>query len=301
VERDKILAYVGTGEKIHMMFNFMLNQQVFLALARKQGNPIKDGLMLPPTLPDGCQWANFLRNHDEIDLGRLTDAQLEEVFREMGPKKTMQLYNRGIRRRLAPMLGNQGERLKMAYSLLFSLPGTPVVRYGEEIGMGDDLKLQERNSIRTPMQWTEGPNAGFSNADPEDLFRPVISNGEFGYEKVNVAAQQRDKDSLVNFMERCIRARKQCPEFGWGTWSSVDTANDAVFAHTITWKDRTLLAVHNLGDAQAAIELDVSDHEADRASDILGTDPDLPIKKGKVALELGPYGHRWLRLCGECL
>ena len=301
VERDKILAYVGTGEKLHMMFNFMLNQQTFLALARKQGGPIKDGLMLPPTLPEGCQWATFLRNHDEIDLGRLTEAQKQEVFREMGPQKRMQLYNRGIRRRLAPMLGNEAERLKMAYSLLFSLPGTPVIRYGEEIAMGDDLHLKERNSIRTPMQWTADANAGFSSADPKKLFRPVIKAGEYGYEKVSVEAQQRDPDSLLNFIERCIRVRKECPEFGWGTWSSVDTANDAVFAHTVKWEDRIILAVHNLGDTPAELTLDVSDHKVDRASDILGTQPDMPIKRGKIELGLGPFGHRWFRLCGECL
>jgi maltose alpha-D-glucosyltransferase/alpha-amylase len=257
--------------------------------------------MLPPTLPEGCQWATFLRNHDEIDLGRLTEAQKQEVFREMGPQKRMQLYNRGIRRRLAPMLGNEAERLKMAYSLLFSLPGTPVIRYGEEIAMGDDLHLKERNSIRTPMQWTADANAGFSSADPKKLFRPVIKAGEYGYEKVSVEAQQRDPDSLLNFIERCIRVRKECPEFGWGTWSSVDTANDAVFAHTVKWEDRIILAVHNLGDTPAELTLDVSDHKVDRASDILGTQPDMPIKRGKIELGLGPFGHRWFRLCGECL
>jgi maltose alpha-D-glucosyltransferase / alpha-amylase len=301
VAPEKVMDYVGTGEKLHMLFNFMLNQQMFLALARKQGAPIKDGLMLPPKLPDACQWATFLRNHDEIDLGRLTASQRQEVFREMGPQKTMQLYDRGIRRRLAPMLGGDVERLKMAYSLLFSLPGTPVIRYGEEIGMGDDLSLQERNSIRTPMQWTTDKNAGFSSADPKKLFRPIISGGQFGYEKVNVAAQQKDSKSLLNFIERCIRARKQCPEFGWGTWSSVDTADPAVFAHSITWRGKTILAVHNLGEQPAELEVDVSDQTAERASDILGAQQDVPIKRGKINLELGPYDHRWFRLCGECL
>jgi maltose alpha-D-glucosyltransferase / alpha-amylase len=299
VERDKIMAYVGTGEKLHMMFNFMLNQQMFLALARQQGGPLKDGLMLPPTLPEGCQWATFLRNHDEIDLGRLTESQRNEVFQSMGPQKTMQLYNRGIRRRLAPMLNGGPDRLKMAYSLLLSLPGTPVIRYGEEIGMGDDLKLKERNSIRTPMQWTADRNAGFSSAPRQKLFRPVISTGSFGYDKVNVEAQQRDKNSLLNFIERCIRVRKQCPEFGWGKWSSVDTGDDASFAHTITWRDRTILAVHNLSGEPTKVNLDVSDHTADSASDILGEQPDMPVKKGIVSLELEAYGHRWFRLCGE--
>jgi maltose alpha-D-glucosyltransferase/alpha-amylase len=300
VEADKMLAYTGDGDKLHMMFNFMLNQQMFLALARGQAAPIKEGLLMPPKLPDGCQWATFLRNHDEIDLGRLTESQRQEVFREMGPRKNMQLYNRGIRRRLAPMLGNDAERLKMTYSLLFSLPGTPVIRYGEEIGMGDDLRLKERNSIRTPMQWTAGENAGFSKAQRTKLFRPVISGGEYGYEKVNVAAQQRDSQSLLNFIERCIRARKQCPEFGWGTWQAVDTADDAVFAHTIMWRDKTILAIHNLGEKATKLEIDVSDHQADRATDILGTQGDIPIKRGKIELELAPYDHRWLRLCGEC-
>jgi maltose alpha-D-glucosyltransferase/alpha-amylase len=167
--------------------------------------------------------------------------------------------------------------------------------------MGDDLRLKERNSIRTPMQWTNQGNAGFSNAPRNKLFRPVISGGKFGYEKVNVEAQQRDPDSLLNFIERCIRARKQCPEFGWGTWKPIDCTDAAVFAHAVIWKDRTIIAVHNLGAKATKLQLDLSDFHADRATDILGNRDDMPIKKGALQIDLEPYDHRWLRLCGECI
>src|ERR1051326_6430022 len=225
VEMDTVAKYFGDGDKFHLMFNFMLNQYFFLALARQEAAPLVEGMFKPPAIPDLFHWATFLRNHDEIDLGRLTESQRAEVMHEFGPQKNMQLYNRGIRRRFASMLGGDVARLKMAYSLLLSLPGTPVIRYGEEMGMGEDLRLKERNSIRTPMQWTDEENAGFSTARRNELFRPVITGGEFGYERVNVEAQQRDRESLLNFIERCIRARKQCREFGWGTWKPVDSSD----------------------------------------------------------------------------
>ena len=299
VATDKMLDYFGDGDKLHMLFNFLLNQYLFLALARQEATPLVEGMFKPPKIPDLCQWATFLRNHDEIDLGRLTESQRAEVMREFGPQKNMQLYDRGIRRRLASMLGGDIARLKMAYSLLFSLPGTPVIRYGEEIGMGDDLRLPERNSIRTPMQWTSEANAGFSKAPRNRLFRPVITGGKFGYERVNVAAQQRDRTSLLNFIERCIRARRQCREFGWGTFETVDTDNPAVFAHAVLWNNRVIVAVHNLSSKPTDLSLDVSDYDADRAVDVLGDRDDIPIKRGHLDLQLEGYDHRWLRLCGE--
>ena len=301
VEMDTVAKYFGDGDKFHLMFNFMLNQYFFLALARQEAAPLVEGMFKPPAIPDLCQWATFLRNHDEIDLGRLTESQRAEVMHEFGPQKNMQLYNRGIRRRFASMLGGDVARLKMAYSLLLSLPGTPVIRYGEEIGMGEDLRLKERNSIRTPMQWTDEENAGFSTARRNELFRPVITGGKFGYERVNVEAQQRDRESLLNFIERCIRARKQCREFGWGTWKPVDSSDPSVFAHAVVWKERTVVAIHNLAPKATRLTLDLSDFKADRAADILGQRPDLPLKKGSLSVDLDGYDHRWLRLCGECI
>ncbi len=191
VEPEQLIEYFGDGHRLPMLFNFILNQRTFLALARHEVGPILQALAETPALPDTCQWATFLRNHDEVDLGRLVGHEHDEVFAAFGPDPDMQLYGRGIRRRLAPMLGNDRRRIEMAYALQFSLPGTPVIRYGDEIGMGEDLTLPERNAIRTPMQWSDGPNAGFSTTRRKrDLRRPVITGGDFGFETVNVEDQR---------------------------------------------------------------------------------------------------------------
>ncbi|GAB3815240.1 hypothetical protein GCM10027605_62180 [Micromonospora zhanjiangensis] len=178
VEPDELQKYFGdsggSANRLHMLFDFMLNGRLMLALARRDPEPVIEALRETPALPSGAQWATFLRNHDEIDLSRLTADQRQDVFREFGPDEDMQLYGRGIRRRLAPMLGNDRRRIELAYSLQFSLRGTPVLRYGEEIGMGEDLSLPGRESIRTPMQWSMKPNAGFSEADAGKLIRPVV-------------------------------------------------------------------------------------------------------------------------------
>jgi maltose alpha-D-glucosyltransferase/alpha-amylase len=255
-----------------------------------------EGLLEVPRIPLVCQWATFLRNHDELDLGRLTDAQRRTVFREFAPRPEMQLYGRGIRRRLAPMLDGNLDRLKMAYSLLFSLPGTPVLRYGEEIGMGDDLKQKERDSIRTPMQWSAEPNAGFSLNHRRKLFRPVISNGPFAYQRVNVAAQRREPGSLLNFIERCIRLRKECPHFGRGDYRIVDTNRPAVFAHACSWRESTILAVHNLSDKACTLELDLSDFRTAHITDLLCDQQDVTLKTDVLRLKLKGYDHRWLRM-----
>ena len=296
VSMDKVEQYFGDGDKMHMLFNFTLNQHLFLALARKDSGPLIEGMMKPPAIPESCQWANFLRNHDEIDLSRLSDSQRAEVFREFGPQKNMQLYRRGIRRRLAPMLGGDIERLKMAYSLLLSLPGTPVIRYGEEIGMGDDLSLKERNSIRTPMQWSAELNGGFSSAPASKLFRRVISGGKFGFERVNVAAQRRDPNSLLNFIERCIRMRKECPEFGRGTWSFLDTNHPSVFAHCIQTQTGSIIAIHNLSDERCQLRLDLGDHHPERLVDLLRDEKDMALKGNSLVLNLKGFDHRWFRV-----
>ncbi|MEV5447624.1 alpha-amylase family glycosyl hydrolase, partial [Streptomyces sp. NPDC052644] len=201
VEPDQLPVYFGdgsgSGNRIHMLFDFMLNGRLMLALAREDPEAIIDALRDTPKLPTGGQWATFLRNHDEIDLSRLTADQRNDVLAKFGPDENMQLYGRGIRRRLAPMLGNDRRHIELAYALQFSLRGTPVLRYGEEIGMGEELSLDGRDAIRTPMQWSYKENGGFSTADPEKLIRPVIDKGDFGYQKVNVTAQRADSTSLL--------------------------------------------------------------------------------------------------------
>ena len=196
--------------------------------------------------PATAQWGLFLRNHDELDLGRLTKAQRDTVFEAFGPDKNMQLYDRGIRRRLAPMLGGDRRRLELAYSLMFTLPGTPVIRYGDEIGMGDDLALPERNCARTPMQWSTEPHAGFTESDKP--CSPVIDKGPYGYEHVNAAKQRRDPNSMLNWTERIIRMRKEVPEIGWGDFKVIATRDPAVLVIRYDWRNNSVLFVHNLDE-----------------------------------------------------
>lgn len=211
----------------------------------------------------------------------------------------MQLYQRGIRRRLAPMFDGDQRRLELAYSLMFTLPGTPVIRYGDEIGMGDDLSLEERTSVRTLMQWADEKNGDFSSASPDRLIRPIISGGPYGYERLNVTRQRRDPNSLLNWMERVIRMRKECPEIGWGTWHLMDTGDPAVFAHRCTWRDGLIIAVHNLSDEARTITLDVHEYQATHLIDLIGNQQNTPINGGTHQVELKSYGYRWFRIRGE--
>ena len=216
------MEYFGRdGDRMHMMFNFHVNQHLFYALASGDSRPLAKSLEATKPRPATAQWGLFLRNHDELDLGRLTKAQRETVFKAFGPDKSMQLYDRGIRRRLAPMLGGDRRRLELAYSLMYTLPGTPVLRYGDELGMGDNLDLPERNCARTPMQWSTEPHAGFTEGDKPCL--PVIDKGPYGYEHVNAAKQRRDPNSMLNWTERIMRMRKEVPEVGWGDFKVIST------------------------------------------------------------------------------
>src|ERR1700732_4449280 len=221
------MNYFGrSGDRMHMMFNFQVNQNLFYALAASDARPLRHALKATQRLPKTAQWGMFLRNNDELDLGRLTKKQRETVFAAFGPEPTMQLYKRGIRRRLAPMMQGDRRRLELAYSLMMTLPGTPVFRYGDEIAMGDNLDLPERNCARTPMQWSNEPQAGFTESDKPVI--PVIAEGPYGFEHVNVAAQKRDPNSLMDWTERMIRMRKEVPEIGWGDFSILGTGKPEV-------------------------------------------------------------------------
>ncbi|MEU4687633.1 alpha-amylase family protein [Actinoplanes sp. NPDC023714] len=300
VEPDQLVKFFGdeggSGNRIHMLFDFMLNARVILGLAREDPEPIIDALRDSPKLPAGGQWATFLRNHDEIDLSRLTADQRQDVFARFGPDEDMQLYGRGIRRRLAPMLGNDRRRLELAYALQFSLRGTPVLRYGEEIGMGDDLTLKGRDAIRTPMQWSQLPNGGFTTADPKLLGRPVITGGEFGYETVNVTAQRHDPRSLLSWFERMIRTLREAPEIGCGTCSHVDVpAPRGVLVHRADDHTGAMLFVHNLGTEAGVVDLSSLAAEAEFPNDVLA-DQEYP-EPGKLdAIRVEGYGYRWIRL-----
>jgi maltose alpha-D-glucosyltransferase/alpha-amylase len=289
--------YFGHNDRIHMIFNFLLNQHLFLALATEQAEPIIATLKEMPSPPPMGQWANFLRNHDEIDLGRLTDAERQQVFARMGPEPGMQLYDRGIRRRLAPMLGGDRRALELAFSLMFSMPGTPVLWYGDEIGMGDDLCLPEREAVRTPMQWSDQPNGGFSTARKKRA-RRVISKGAYSYEHVNIAAQRRDPNSLLNYVERLIRTRKECPEFGWGTAFPIESRDPAVEAHCCEWQGRKLLAVHNLAGEGREVTLNLSKFGDVDLIDVLEDYRPRTLEGGACRLLLEGYGHHWFRVMG---
>ena len=300
VEPESLIPFFGddggSSNRIHMLFDFMLNAKLVLALARQDPEPIIDALRDSPKLPDGGQWATFLRNHDEIDLSRLTADQRREVFEQFGPDDSMQLYGRGIRRRLAPMLGNDRRRVELAYSLQFSLRGTPVLRYGEEIGMGDDLALDGRNAIRTPMQWSLQPNGGFSTAGPKDLVRPVISGGEFGFEKVNVTTQRHDPSSLLSWFERMIRTLREAPEVGSGSCTHVDvTVPPGVLVHRADAETGTMLFVHNLGTEDGIVDLSSLAGEADFPNDVLA-DQEYPEPDGLDKIKVSGYGYRWIRM-----
>jgi maltose alpha-D-glucosyltransferase/alpha-amylase len=293
---EDVPDYFGDGDKIHMSFNFWLNQRLFLALARHDATPVREAWEQLPPLPVMCQWNNFLRSHDEADFGRLTESQRHEVFRAFGPEPDMQLYDRGVRRRLAPMLGNDRRRLELVHSLLLTLPGTPVLRYGDEIGMGDDLTLPQREAVRTPMQWSAQPNAGFSAAPADMLVLPVIAEGEYGFAKVNVEQQRHDPDSLLNWLERLLRRRKECPAFGLGECVFIDTGVKEVLAHRCVLGSTAAIAVHNFGPKRVALRLPVLAEGFDGACvhDILAGRRDPLGDDGGFDIELPPYGYRWL-------
>jgi maltose alpha-D-glucosyltransferase / alpha-amylase len=296
VPLNDISEYFGSGNRMQMLLNFMENQHLFNSLAQENATPLIRALETLPKLPPVCQWGTFLRNHDEIDLARLTEAERRHAFERFGPDPSMQLYGRGIRRRLAPMLGNDLRQIEMAYSLLFTLPGTPVLRYGEEIGMGDDLSLEQRDSIRTPMQWSGERNAGFSTAPPEKLVKPIITGGDFGYEKVNVEDQRLDPHSLLNRVERMIRLRKEHPEFGQSDWTVIDTGEPSVFAIRACWKGNTMVAIHNLSRSKVRIRLSLPGTEGQCLIDTLkGKELGEPTE-GACEMALDGYEFRWLRV-----
>jgi trehalose synthase len=293
-------AFFGDEEsdELHMLFDFPVMQAMYLTLAREDARPLCRALDRRPPIPEDAQWAMFVRNHDELTLDQLSEAERAEVFAAFGPEEEMQLYGRGLRRRLPAMLDGDLNRVRLVYSLLFSLPGTPVLFYGEEIGMGENLEIPGRLSVRTPMQWSDERNGGFSPAAPSKLPRP-LPDGVFGPMGVNVADQRRDPNSTLNWFERLIRRRRETPEFGWGSMTLLETAGDtAIMAHRCDWEGGSVVAIHNLSAAprHATVELgDVED--VDRVIDLLdGSAPARPLTELTLESKLDGYGFSWLRL-----
>ncbi|WP_345136220.1 hypothetical protein [Dactylosporangium darangshiense] len=284
----------GAANRLQILFAFRLNEALMLGLARQDPAPVVEALQTLPALPRHGQWATFLRNHDEVDLSGLSIAERDAVFAAFGPERRQQLYRRGVRRRPASMLGDE-RRLRMAYSLQFTMPGTPVLRYGDEIGMGEDLSLPERDAIRTPMQWSATANAGFSNADPDALIRPLVADGQYAYERVNVTDQRPDPDSLLLlWFERVLHTLRECAEIGVGDHEVVPVGPASVLAHRAQAPGGSIVFLHNLADEPVRVclppELDHDDHPVEVFSDREYQCCDLRD------LELDGYGYRWIRL-----
>jgi maltose alpha-D-glucosyltransferase/alpha-amylase len=295
---DKLAAFFGEhGHQMSMLFNFILNQALYLGFVRGEAGPAVEALKSLPDIPAGSQWANFIKNHDEQSLDKLSDEERAEVFAAFAPKKSMQLFERGIRRRFPSMVDGDRARMELAYSLLFSLPGTPVLFYGEEIGMGDDQRLPDREAVRLPMQWSDQPGGGFTDGPVSQAPRKPMRDGPFGYRRVNVEEQRHDRGSFLNWMERAIRTRKEWPEFGWGEWRVLPARNPAILAHIATWDGTSAMAVHNFSDepARCTIQLPMEAREG-RWRHIFGpTDGDAPevATSGRFSAELPPYGYHW--------
>lgn len=296
--QDDMHYFGEDADRMHMMFNFQVNQALFYALASADTRPLVKALRKTWNRPPSAQWASFLRNHDELDLGRLTERQRQTVFAAFGPDKDMQLYDRGIRRRLAPMLDGDQRRIELANALMFSLPGTPVLRYGDEIGMGDDLSIPERDCARTPMQWTPEAEGGFTkSARPVS---PPISGGAFGYEHVNVARQRHDRGSLLNFFTSLIRLRKETPEIGWGDFAVVETGETAVLALRYDWRGTSVLCLHNLAARPIEIRFE-SGVEAPLGRvlvDLLTGTRSEAGDDGRHTVLMEGHGYHWFRVGG---
>jgi maltose alpha-D-glucosyltransferase/alpha-amylase len=251
---EDVLPYFGDGDEVHMNFHFPLMPRLFMALAQADRRPLVEILKRTPDLPDGCQWATFLRCHDELTLEMVTPAEREFMWNFYAPEPRMRL-NLGIRRRLAPLLGNDQRRLRLAHSLLLTFIGSPVLYYGDEIGMGDNIWLDDRGGVRTPMQWNGQPNAGFSAQRADRLYAPVIADGAYGYQQINVEAQRADRDSLFNWLKHALRVRREHPAFRRGSFDWLDLKAPAVAAYWRTWDQERVLAIHNLSDHTQPIEL----------------------------------------------
>jgi maltose alpha-D-glucosyltransferase/alpha-amylase len=293
VPKESMEYFGELGDRLQMMLNFAVNQRMFYAMATADIRPLVKALEDTYERPHAAQWVNFLRSHDELDLGRLTDAQRQKVFEAFGPDKSMQLYNRGIRRRLAPMLDNDRARLELAFSLLFTLPGTPMLQYGDEIGIGDDLSLPERECARTPMQWSSAKHGGFSTA--ARTVRPVISDPIYGYQRINVEAQRRDPNSLLNWIERKIRMRRECPEISWGNWKIVKTSEPGVLIMRYEHDGHAVITLHNFSNKPRAPRLDASVAGHRLLVDLLAKNDSRADAGGRHTIELPAYGYRWYR------
>ncbi|CAM4498052.1 maltose alpha-D-glucosyltransferase [Corallococcus exiguus] len=290
-----VRVYFGEGDEFHMGFHFPVMPRLFMAVRREDRTPIVEIMQQTPDIPDTCQWAIFLRNHDELTLEMVTDEDRDYMYREYATDPRMRI-NLGIRRRLAPLMDNGRRRIELMHSLLFTLPGTPVLYYGDEIGMGDNIYLGDRNGVRTPMQWTGDRNAGFSRADYARLFAPVIADPVYGYQSINVEAQERQKSSLLQWVKRMIGIRQRYPVFAMGTLRFLTTENRKVLAFVREWEGQTVLVVCNLSRFAQPGVLDLREFEGSIPVELIGETPFPRISDLPYQLSMGPYMFLWFRL-----
>jgi maltose alpha-D-glucosyltransferase/alpha-amylase len=296
---EDVRPYFGDGDEFHMGFHFPVMPRLYMALRRGEASAVINILNRTPALPENCQWCTFLRNHDELTLEMVTEAERQWMWQEYAPEPRMRL-NLGIRRRLAPLLDGDRRKIELANSLLFTLPGSPIVYYGDEIGMGDNIWLPDRHGVRTPMQWEAGPNAGFTGGDvpAERLYNAPIADERFGYQRVNVAAQRADPASLWHTLRRMIAVRKTQPAFGHGACDFLPSDNAAILPIVRTYRGQTLLAIHNLAAQPQSVTLDLSRWAGARAQVLLAQDKATPplAASGSFRLTLSPLAYLWLRL-----
>jgi len=290
-----VSSYFGSGDEFHMAFHFPLMPRIFMAVQLEDRKPIIEILEQTPQIPDTSQWCIFLRNHDELTLEMVTDVERDYMYDVYAKDKTMRL-NLGIRRRLAPMMDNDRRRIELLNVLLMSMPGTPIIYYGDEIGMGDNIYLGDRNGVRTPMQWNGGWNAGFSGADPERLYSPLISNPVYGYQAINVEAQKRVPHSLLSWMKRLIEVRKSSRIFGRGSIEFLRPSNHRVLAYVRQLDDQKILIVNNLSSSAQAVELDLREFKGSIPVEMSGRNLFPRIGDLPYLLTLGAYQSYWFRL-----
>jgi maltose alpha-D-glucosyltransferase/alpha-amylase len=292
---EDVRPYFGDGDECHMAFHFPLMPRMFMALRKEDSRPIVDILKITPAIPENCQWGLFLRNHDELTLEMVTEEERDYMYREYAVDPLMRI-NLGIRRRLAPLMSHNRRAIELLNGLLMSMPGTPILYYGDEIGMGDNVYLGDRNGVRTPMQWTGDRNAGFSQADPGALYCPVIIDPLHSYQGINVESQERSPSSLLSWMKRLIKLRRRYHAFGRGTFETLSPTNHRVLAFLRQYEGETILVAANLSRFAQAVELDLRRFDGYTPVEMFGGEPFPNIGELPYLLSFGPHGFYYFRL-----
>ena len=289
---EEVRPYFGDGDEFHMGFHFPVMPRLYMALKKSLSDDMVEILRRTPPIPENCQWCTFLRNHDELTLEMVTEEERQWMWEQYAPESRMRL-NLGIRRRLAPLLDNDRRKIELAHSLLFTLPGSPILYYGDEIGMGDNIWLPDRNGVRTPMQWTAEPDAGFSDASIQSLYAPLINDGPYGPAQINVESQRRDPNSLWNTLHHMIATRKGHRAFGRGEFEWIDFGNNRIAGFQRSFEAEAILAIHNLSESEQRIVLKTKE-PVKSLTDLLSQKV-FVSKNGAFELALAPYQHLWLK------